>query len=398
MLGPLLAALLLSGPALANGQNTHVWITLQAAQQVQDPELRALLADHQNALINGGMFPDGGYAVNHPYGEAGHWEGVHDPFRDWLRENQDPQDVPELVAFYMGMASHGMADQSFDAFYFSESRVRDADDGWAEGESFDEASDVIWTAVQGGSPVPERQVPTQMPGIYEEVGIEVDPDTLDDGQKLVISALELVALLGTNEAKVAEYQALFPWGGANLDAPLPGAPADEARIVAAYLDHLWVDLQEGDQPLAVVATVPEQGSYGWPTDATDVGSRLGLVFSKAMEQGQVLPESLSLVSQDGDRIAVDTNLFYGSGSHVLHVVPQENLASDADYTLSLSAGVQARDGRTLPQDFSFSFSTRAPPVDTQDTGVAEQGCGGCGGGSGGWVILAMLALFTRREP
>lgn len=388
---------LLGGLALANGQNTHVWITLQAAEQVQDPALRVLLAENQNALINGSMFPDGGYAVNHPYGEAGHWEGVHDPFRDWLRENQDPKDVPELVAFYMGMASHGMADQSFDAFYFSESRVRDADYGWAEGESFDEASDVIWTALNGGSPVPERLVPTQMPGIYEEVGIEVDPSTLDDGQRLVISALELVALLGTNEAKVAEYQALFPWGGANLEQPLPGAPADEARIVAAYLDSLWVDLQQGDQPLAVVATVPESGAYGWPTDSGDVGSRLGLVFSKAMEQGQVLPENLTLVAQDGAEIPVTTSLFYGSGSHVLHVVPQESLASDADYLLTLSAGVQAQDGRALPQDFSFSFSTKDPPVDTQDSGAVEDGgCGGCGGGGGGWVVLAMLALFSRR--
>ncbi|MFT5583186.1 MAG: hypothetical protein ACI9VR_000764 [Cognaticolwellia sp.] len=387
---------LLSGLALANGQNTHVWITLQAAEQVQDPTLRALLADNQNALINGSMFPDGGYAVNHPYGEAGHWEGVQDPFRDWLRENQDPQDVPELVAFYMGMASHGMADQSFDAFYFSESRVRDADYGWAENESFDEASDVIWAALNGGSPVPVREVPAQMPGIYEGVGIQVDPETLDDGQKLVISALELVALLGTNEAKVAEYQALFPWGGANLEQPLPGAPADEARIVAAYLDSLWVDLRDGDQPLAVVATVPAAGSYGWPTDAADVGSRMGLVFSKAMEQDQVLPDNIVLLSQDGDVIAVSTDMFYGSGSHVLHVVPQENLALDTDYSLSLVAGVQAQDGRSLPQDFSFSFSTRAPPADTQDTGAEERGCGGCGGGGGGWVVLGMLALLTRR--
>lgn len=388
---------LLASAAWANGQNTHVWITLHAAEQVQDPTLRALLAEHPNALINGSMFPDGGYAVNHPYGEAGHWEGVHDPFRDGLRENQDPLDVPELVAFYMGMASHGMADQSFDAFYFSQSRGLDADYGWADGESFDEASDVIWAAAHGGAPVPERQVPTEMPGIYAEVGIEVDPGTLDDGQRLVISALELVALLSENEAKVAEYQALFPWGGANLEQPLPGAPADQARIVAAYLDSLWVDLEQGDQPLAVVATVPEDGAYGWPTASEELGSRLGVVFSKAMAQGEVRPENLSLVSEDGAVIPVEANLFYGSGSHVLHVLPQENLASDADYRLTLSAGVQAQDGRSLPEDFSFSFSTRAPPVDTVDSGSAAGGCGGCGGGGGGWLGLAALALWSRRE-
>lgn len=398
--------LLLAAPAQANGQNTHVWISLQAAEQVQDPTLRALLAAEQNQFINGSMFPDGGYAVDHAYGEAGHWEGLQDHYRDWIREGMDPQSAEAAahVAFYMGMASHGMADQSFDAFYFSQSRYLDADYGWADGTSFDEASDVIWSAVAGPSPVPVRSVPAEMPGLYEEVGIQVDADTLDQGQKLVITALELVALLAKNEDTVADYQAEFPWGGANLQEPYPGAPADEARMVAAYLDSLWVDLNQGDQPLSVVATVPEGGSYGWPVTEDPMANRLGLVFSKSMDAAAITPEDIVLMSEDGTQIPVQVSFFYGSGSHVLHVLPQGDLADATDYSLSLRAGAVAEDGRLMSEDFTTTFSTRPPPADSgMDSGSEDSGCGGCGaglggGGLGGGLLPGLLAgMMLRRR-
>ena len=72
----LAAAAVVVGAALANGQDTHVWITRDALRHLPEGELKDLLADPANeaALVHGSMFPDGGYAVDHDYGETAHWE------------------------------------------------------------------------------------------------------------------------------------------------------------------------------------------------------------------------------------------------------------------------------------------------------------------------------------
>ena len=79
---------LLFRTALANGQTSHVWITEQAVPLVTDPELAELLTrdDLRVALVSGTMFPDGGYAVDHPYGEEAHWEPFQTAYLEWIRD------------------------------------------------------------------------------------------------------------------------------------------------------------------------------------------------------------------------------------------------------------------------------------------------------------------------
>ena len=68
--------LLLLSVALGNGQTTHVWITRHGLEHLPDGELKQLLIDNERQLLNGTMFPDGGYAFSpqHPYAETAHWE------------------------------------------------------------------------------------------------------------------------------------------------------------------------------------------------------------------------------------------------------------------------------------------------------------------------------------
>jgi hypothetical protein len=56
--------------AFANGLGTHTWITLKARELVALPALKEFVNDAAltDALISGTIFPDGGYAVSHPYG------------------------------------------------------------------------------------------------------------------------------------------------------------------------------------------------------------------------------------------------------------------------------------------------------------------------------------------
>ncbi|MBK9649614.1 MAG: hypothetical protein IPO67_31430 [Deltaproteobacteria bacterium] len=74
----LLGLLFLSfgAPALANGQTTHSWISVHALAHLPPGDLHDLLTREDLApyLLNGTMFPDGGYAVGDDYGERAHWE------------------------------------------------------------------------------------------------------------------------------------------------------------------------------------------------------------------------------------------------------------------------------------------------------------------------------------
>ena len=120
----------LPGEALANGQTTHIWITLHALEHLPEGELKELLTAEANrdALVSGSMFPDGGYAVNDGYGETAHWEPFQLTLLDWIRANQAAPYTDEgerYVAFLLGLSSHGMADQTFDAMYVPKAQQED---------------------------------------------------------------------------------------------------------------------------------------------------------------------------------------------------------------------------------------------------------------------------------
>src|SRR5262245_21782854 len=130
-------------PARGNGVNTHTWVTMRGVELLPDGELKKLLSspDLEPILVNGSIFPDGGYAVQDGFGEIAHWEPFVSAYLAWLRDEiGPPYDRPEArryVAFLFGVASHGMGDQIFDSMYMKAARGYDAV-GWSDSllESF----------------------------------------------------------------------------------------------------------------------------------------------------------------------------------------------------------------------------------------------------------------------
>ena len=160
---------------------------------MQEQDLAELLRSQMGPLRVGTMFPDGGYAVDHGYGEAAHWEPFQDAYRDWIRENfsnLNSNDAAPHIAFYLGLASHGMADQVFDSMYMERSRVYDAD-GWANGAtSLDTAQDIVFAAQTTPQALPDMWISDHFPSLFEYIGIEVDMATMLNGQ----DRLELAVL------------------------------------------------------------------------------------------------------------------------------------------------------------------------------------------------------------
>jgi MYXO-CTERM domain-containing protein len=392
--------LLLLPAALANGQTTHMWISHEAVEQLPEGALRDLLEvpEHMAALENGTMFPDGGYAVDHPYGETAHWEPFQDLFRDWIIESFEGPLDPEAgkyVAFYLGLASHGMADQVFDALYMERSKQQDAEAGWASGESLDTSSDIVWAWTTGPQVPPSSWFPPVLVSLFEEAGVEVEEDTLQAGQERLGMAIDLVGVLGEDEAGVQIHREYFPWGCGNMtNRMVPGGPHSEAEIVAAYWLALWAKLEGEQPPLALISSFPKDGGMSHEVSAERVESRLSLIFNRSLLKSEAKTLGFALRSEDEVPV-LEPWLFYRDDSHVLHLVPDSDWAENSDFILQVDAGLVATDGRVLDVDSNIAFSTR-PFVDPTASGC---GCATTGAQHRRlpWALLFLATLFRRRD-
>ena len=382
-----LAAFLAAMPAttaLGNGQTSHLWITERALEHVPPGELRDLLSrdDLRPMLRNGSMFPDGGYAVGDGYGEIAHWEPLHNAYMAWILASYEPPWTDEAarhIAFWMGMASHGMADQVYDSMYMERARVYDADAPWAT-ESMDEATDVAFAAEAGAQEVPELWVPADelAPLFLEVAGHEVAASTIRTGQAMLGFAVYYVGEAAQNPAALAEYQAQFPWATAHqLDELVAGSPPLEAQVIASYWQELWSRLH-GEIGLGVMDQFPRPATYAHETSAASIESMVSIVFTRDLADVIQEPGQLVVRDADGAEHAVAVHLFYGS--HVLNVRPVDDWSADAIYEVTTLEALTSFDGIVADDPLSASFTTllapEPPPAPEPNTCTAAPVRGG----------------------
>jgi hypothetical protein len=383
----------------ANGDLSHLWITAEAVRLLPAGDLRALLEDPARAdmLWNGALFPDGGYAVDDGYGEIAHWEPLQRRYAAWILDSYGPPpwdgEAAEHAAFFLGMASHGMADQVFDSLYMERARFEDADSDW-ENDSMDEATDPAFAAQVGPQDYGAYWVPEEvMVALFAEAGHEVSADTLHDGQALVRVAAQWAWNAGDQEDVLAGYQAQFPWATRHqLDPTVWGNPPDEAEVVALYWQVLWGALQDPGRDVGTVLRVfPTDGAQVRSRDQGDPRARVTLVFSRGLSDPLAEEAEVAVRDQGGAALAVEPWLFYGQDSHALHLSPEAGWPERATCTLTVPGAMPFSDARTLPDP--------DPWTSTFTTGPADTGCAAhpARRGLGLLALLAGLALRRRHR-
>ena len=423
----LYAVLLMSSVASANGQTTHVWITRAAVDRLPMGDLADMLQDPavEPMLVHGTMFPDGGYPLGHPYGETAHWEPFQTRYLEWIKATYDlpyGSEAAPHIAFLMGLGSHGLADQTFDAFYLNRSQLYDGDLGWANGFSMDEATDFKWASLEGGQDVPDRWIPAEaLVPLFADAGVEVDADTLSDGQRLLELAIGAVGASAAAGGDISHYEEQFPWAMTNLENDaVPGIPDYEAHVIVSYWEELWDRLHSRAGDALVDRTWPVDGGYGVSTDAASPDARVSIIFKQGLYGDDLTPETFSVTDEAGTEHAVDAWLYYGNDSHIVHLVPVNDWPEDTSLTVTIAAGTPTRTGATLASDYTFTVSTAPPPVAT-DTGSSDASDASeatertapkprCGctaspapaGSAGGWLGLGLLVVgragWRRRAP
>lgn len=407
--------------ARANGVNTHTWISFHAIEHLPDGELKRLLMDPELApmIINGSIFPDGGYAIDHEFGETAHWGPFHAAFLRWMQDNlPEPYargEARPYVAFLMGLGSHGMADQIFDSMFMEAARGYDAAN-WSDVllESFDTATDVMLVdSTQVDYRGTEVWLPAaEMPGMFAEVGITVDGDTLLNAQSTMHTfILAYGAVNGRDPVAVMRYREQYPWASQRLmDPHEPGSPPCEGEIVAAYWLTLWDRLHGVDGPEnMIIATYPPAGSDGHPTDYTMVEAQAVVVFGHGIGSG--VADKIRITDTTGKMYGFTARPFY-SEANAVAIRPTEDWATNETITIEVMAGVQTVDGFAYDAPFSFSFTTtpvsgpRDPTTDPTPhttepwTAPPDEGDGsgcGCDAGSGAGLGAGVVLLLRRRR-
>lgn len=407
---PLLALLALgaSPSALACGQSTHVWIGIEAVQHLPAGELRTLLEDPTrfDHRVLGAMFPDGGYSpiVKDAYGETAHWPPFQDTYLDWIRETWDPPytgEAAEHVAFLLGLAAHGMADQIYDGVYLTRGILQDGAEGFGD---VDLASDVAMVGLVGAQPIVEDVAPYEtLDLVFDRYGQDADIGTMKRGVTSLFIAVTAVGNSADDEAIQAERRAQFPWTNSHLDDPLvPCSPACIQPAVAAYWQTLWDRLHDRFDVDArpVFWTVPADGAWDHPTDALSLDSQVSLAFARSVDLATFAEDQVVVTDAEGAEHPVSWRFYYGNRSNVLNVSPEGDWAEGATYTLTVKAGAKAYDGTPLGGPFTMTFHTGPQPEAEEAGADPGQACGGCtttGAPWGTWAAWVAAMMFVSRR-
>jgi hypothetical protein len=355
------AAALSPRVAFANGQTTHVWITKEAVDVLPDGELKAFLArpELRQMLLNGAMFPDGGYAMKSPYGEAAHWDPFRSAVKDGILADASAgfdRGTEERLAFLFGLASHGIADELHDATFMERSKEFDH---WSDAD-FDTAMDVVFAADGHAQSPPGvwAPLPSLAGAFAKSEGLSINLATMLTGQTLLQGAIAGVTTLAFTPFVASSYRRQYPWAASSLgNGNILGSPPSEAHAVARYWEQLWARTHgtgpSMDSPLLNVYNASSGAMVAASASTTD--SRLVLLFREGLRANSVTTDHIYVEASDGRRLPVRLNLFYGNTSHTVLVIPEADWPVGEDLTLVVAGGGVV------------SFEGAAPSANTRHT-------------------------------
>jgi len=358
--------------ASANGSYSHVHISQLAADGLPPGELASLLADPANraALEAGSMFPDSGYAAEDEYGELAHWEPFLGAFIAQLRATHGADfsspEAQRQVAFLLGVASHGMADQSYDTTLLE--RAYEVDGPEDDARPVDQYADYFIVIDHDAVFSVEPEAPwAEIVPAMDATGHAVNEAVLMNGMNRMAVVIDLQGNPRTSRSLYYDAWESYPFLGThiyNVDAV--GSLPWIAELVQAYWEVVYARLRAADDVDAqlVIRAVPEDGGTNWPVDLeeTTAWGRPALYFGYGIDRDQLAPLLTLRDESTGEGVGFSIQTAYGGRDrNLVFLRPDAPLSYDTDYTIEVTAGVETLDGRTSAAPFMTSFRTRCAP-------------------------------------
>jgi MYXO-CTERM domain-containing protein len=360
----LLAVIAWPGLARANGVTAHAHMTDLAIEELPPGELRDLMTDPamRDAYRTGSVFPDSGYAAGDAYGEIAHWEAFTQSYLDWMATEHPPpyetDDERRLVAFLLGQASHGMADQVFDSLFMSRALAFDGDVS-----SLDEDEE-YWLVVEhepGIAPLVIWAPYDDLPDVFaaEREGHRPETTTIEFGLRRIGGVLDL--LQASARAPYARTWSESPWAASSYYVEsTPGSLPFIAPIIARYWQVLWERLHGTDSlERSVIGRFPDDGADNHEVDPRRPEARVMIVFGHGLDAMTLTRDNVVLETMDGVAVSANPRFVYGAPfANAVLVDPEETLAYDTTYRVTIGTRVQDIEGRALPTPVVSTFRTR----------------------------------------
>ncbi len=122
----------------------------------------------------------------------------------------------------------------------------------------------------------------------------------------------------------------------------------------------WSFTTGAGTPPSVTAQTPANGATAVATTSAVTAS-----FDRPLNPGTVNGQTFTLTAAGGSAVAATVT--YNSGSSIATLTPSAPLIPSAQYTATLSTGIQAVDGTALSSPVTWSFTTRAALTVTSQT-------------------------------
>ncbi len=350
--------------ALANGSYSHIHISQLAVEKLPPGPLRSLMEETDNipGWQAGSMFPDGGYAVGDDYGEHAHWSPFLNSYVTYLRDkylgDYSSAAARKEVAFIMGVASHGIADQTYDTTLLARAIEIDGDPSVVDQEAdyFIVIDQNVLLYTQAWAPYSDLET------VFSTgIGYSVSEAVMTAGTTAMEAAIQLQRVTAPPQYLPAWQH--YPWLGTHVyNDDAPGSLPHLAGLIQSHWQVLWQRLnfaEDFDQD-AVVAFVPGQWQAAFPVDTSGgvANFRIGVLFGYGVSRAQASP-FIDLLDEASASVPFTLQTPYnGDIRNYMWLVPNSPLAYDHEYRVVIGAGIQNGNGDTTTVDHVLTFRTR----------------------------------------
>jgi O-glycosyl hydrolase len=131
-------------------------------------------------------------------------------------------------------------------------------------------------------------------------------------------------------------------------------------------NYTWTFTTATAPPPQVTAVTPTNLSTG-----VAVNTAVTATFNQAMNASTVTTLTFTLTAQGAT--AVQGNVGYNAATSTATFTPAQNLASNTTYAAAITTGVTSSGGVALAQNYTWSFTTAAPPAPTVAATVPSNG-------------------------
>jgi hypothetical protein len=358
----ILGVALLGSPAAAHatGMSGHTYMAECAAEQA-DPRLTAIVDGSHLRLLNGGFFPDSGYATDdHDQGEIPHWEQFVEAYIQLIRSRwASPLDEPEAalhIAMLLGLAGHGITDSTFDTLFYPRGATGEGDH-----DDFDLAMDVFLIHDSDRYIVPELDYDAQaLSEVFAAIPHDVTAAEIDHAMGLAHGGIKLEVEVVADAAD--DLGTKYPWARAHLlDPRTAGGYPFGAGVVRRYHEEIARRLEGDDSADGVLIGWYPSAEVPLATlDATRADGHVVLFFGEGIDRASIGPGTVRVLDPSDVELPVDLSVFRGDEwANVIVATPLADWQPSSAYRIVVASSIVTLHGQSPSADFEIELTTCA---------------------------------------